>query len=131
MLIRNQIRILKHAIISGSPQIMMAMSVLIGIGPTLVDSILLLRIYSVFPPRTTPYIQLFFVMGIPILISVARFVNSIIYINSYAHSVHTTTELGSASILIRSHLPCVKIEWFLQVFDNLSVGQKFMTRRTR
>lgn len=102
------------------------MGTLDGITPTLVDSILILRVYSVFPPRSTPRIQFIFLMGVPILISIARLVNAIVYITSYARNIHASTGVEGAAVLVTSPLPSVKIEWFLQVFDDLLVNSLSM-----
>ncbi|KAI0316518.1 hypothetical protein OF83DRAFT_1172807 [Amylostereum chailletii] len=73
-------------------------------------------------------------MGIPILLNIGRVVNSTIYLTNYARSVHelqkggTGIVGGAGSILITSKLPSVKIEWFVQIFDDVYLSGLFLSR---
>lgn len=126
--IYEEVHTLKYPTIPLSPRVIIAIGTIDGIAPTLVDSILILRVYSVFPPRSTPRIQFIVLMGVPILISIARLINAIIYLTSYARTIHASTGAGGAAVLVTSPLPSVKIEWFLQVFDDLFLSLVFLSR---
>ena len=92
-----------------------------GLTPTLVDSILLLRLYAVYPYSRTLRLKFLIIMGVPVLVKFGRIANAAIYLNAYSKTIHASTGVGGAAILVTSSLPSVKIEWTLQVFDDVYV----------
>lgn len=61
-------------------------------------------------------------MGVPILTMVARFINAAIFLSSFVKTIHATTDAGEALEALAFHLPSIKIEWTLQLFDDMYVG---------
>ena len=106
-----------------SPRVVITMGILDGVTPLFVDSILLLRVYSVFPLRTTSRLKLATIMGASILVKIARLINASYFMAKYSENVHSldksTTAVGGGMVLVTSPLPSVKIEWFLRMFDNM------------
>ncbi|KAF4576406.1 hypothetical protein EYR36_000996 [Pleurotus pulmonarius] len=88
--------------------------------PILVESILMFRLFAVFPYRQTPK-RLFFSIFIPLgLLKAARVGNVIEFMVTFARITRSVTkneEMGALSL--RHAGP--KVEWFLQVVDNTSV----------
>lgn len=86
----------------------------------MVESILMFRLFAVFPYRQTPK-RLFFSIFIPLgLLKAARVGNVIEFMVTFARitrSATTNEEMGALSL--RHAGP--KVEWFLQVVDNTSV----------
>lgn len=117
-----QIFSLRFPFVPLSPQIIIAIGALNGYTPTFVDAILLLRLYAVFPRQQTTRTKFFAVMAFPVLVKVARVINASIYIANFARGEFQLVKdsgVGGAQVLQTLHLPCVKIEWFLQVFDDV------------
>lgn len=99
------------------------MSSLAGIVPTLADAILILRLYAVSPLRQTSRARFLFIIGVPILVTIGRLINGSIFIVNYAQHMlqlaNTSTGAGTAMVVVTSRLPCVTIEWSLQVFIDM------------
>jgi hypothetical protein len=64
-----------------NPRVVVLMGAWIVIVPALVDGILLLRIHAVYPYARTPHLKFFFVMGVPVLTIIARFINAAIFLS--------------------------------------------------
>ncbi|TFK37248.1 hypothetical protein BDQ12DRAFT_632665, partial [Crucibulum laeve] len=92
-----------------------------------IDSILLFRVFSVFPLSGTRK-RLWFSIFIPlILLKIARITNVVVFMVDYAHrtqSLNSSAQLGPIS---RS-LPEPKIGWGLQLADNISCSAIFLWR---
>ncbi|KAH7924760.1 hypothetical protein BV22DRAFT_1012674 [Leucogyrophana mollusca] len=108
-------------------QIVITSGALNTVAPLLVDCILLLRLYAVFPRRTTPRVQWLAIIGIPVLIKIGRLINIIIFLTYYSR-IYTSADAGGGEILLTSRLPSIKIEWFLQMFDNVFSSALFLWR---
>jgi hypothetical protein len=104
-----------------SPHVIIAIGTLDAFDPIIVDCVLLLRLVAVYPPSRTPFRKVALVLGLPIAIKIGRVVNSAIFMAYYAKVVSTETGVGGAAILVTSGKPNVKVEWALQVLDNLYV----------
>ncbi|KAI0316862.1 hypothetical protein OF83DRAFT_1047825, partial [Amylostereum chailletii] len=101
--------------------------------PTFVDCILLVRLYAVFPLHSTPRLRFIFVIGVPALLNVGRLVNATVYLVNFGRIVfeHRREEIivgGGGAVQIVSRHPTVKIECFLQIFDNLFSSALFLSR---
>jgi len=94
--------------------------------PTLVDAILLLRLYAIYPYDRTPLAQFLVIIGVPILTKIGRIINAAIYMSNYAHTIRVTNGVGGASVLLTSRLPSVKVEWSLQLFDDIWASVLFL-----
>ncbi|KAF9495770.1 hypothetical protein BDN71DRAFT_1589374 [Pleurotus eryngii] len=95
--------------------------------PIMVESILMFRLFAVFPYRQTPK-RLFFSIFIPLgLLKAARVGNVIEFMVTFARitrSATTNEEMGALSL--RHAGP--KVEWFLQVIDNTTASVLFLWR---
>ncbi|KAJ8700370.1 hypothetical protein PTI98_003400 [Pleurotus ostreatus] len=95
--------------------------------PIMVESILMFRLFAVFPYRQTPK-RLFFSIFIPLgLLKAARVGNVIEFMVTFARitrSATTNQEMGALSL--RHAGP--KVEWFLQVVDNTTASVLFLWR---
>ncbi|KIY47592.1 hypothetical protein FISHEDRAFT_15948, partial [Fistulina hepatica ATCC 64428] len=105
----------------------LAMGCFTAITPTLVEAILILRLYSVYPPSSTARVTFVLIIGIPVLVVIGRMANAIVYLVNYAKTVQQLTSgAASGNILMTSNLPCVRIEWSLQLFNNLYCSSLFL-----
>ncbi|KAJ7804951.1 hypothetical protein B0H14DRAFT_3883189 [Mycena olivaceomarginata] len=111
-----------------NPKVIILLGAWLVLVPALIDGILLLRIYAVFPYARTPRLKFYFVMGVPILTMVARFINAAIFLSSFVKTIHATTDAGEALEALAFHLPSIKIEWTLQLFDDIFSSAIFLTR---
>ncbi|KAJ7204770.1 hypothetical protein GGX14DRAFT_698708 [Mycena pura] len=124
----EEFRTLLYPNIPLNPRVIIAMGAFDGVTPTVIDSILLLRLYVVYPYSRTPRLKFLFIMGIPVITKIARIINAAIFLSNYAHTIHASTGIGGAAVLITSRLPSVKIEWTLQVFDDVFSSTIFLAR---
>lgn len=109
---------MKYPLVPISAAVIILIGTLNGITPLLVDSILLSKLYAVFPPSRTPRLKFIVIMGFPVAMKITRLINVIIYLRNFASIVHSVGYGGSAALVV-SPLPNVKVEWFLQMFDNM------------
>ncbi|KAJ7090822.1 hypothetical protein B0H15DRAFT_778903 [Mycena belliarum] len=124
----EEFRTLLYPNIPLNHHVIIAMGAFDGLTPTLIDAILLLRLYTVYPYACTPRLKFFFILGIPIATKIGRIINAAMFLNSYAHTIHANTGVGGAAVLITSRLPSIKIEWGLQVFDDIFSSTVFLAR---
>ena len=95
-----------------------AIGVLGAVQSILVDTILLIRLVSVYPPSYIGKKIFGAMLALPVLLKIARVVNLILFIKALANA---TKDPATANILIGQiweHAPYLKIEWFAQLFDN-------------
>ncbi|KAJ7908999.1 hypothetical protein B0H13DRAFT_1616981 [Mycena leptocephala] len=113
-----------------NPRVVVLMGAWIVIVPALVDGILLLRIHTVYPYARTPHLKFCFVMGVPVLTIIARFINAAIFLSRFVKTINTSTDAyaGEALQVLAFHLPSIKIEWALQLFDDLFSSAIFLRR---
>lgn len=62
-------------------------------------------------------------MGIPVLVKIVRIVNISVCLRDYANTFGASNNIGgSAAVgLLTTGFPFMKIEWSLQIFDDLYV----------
>lgn len=92
-----------------------------GIVPIFIDSILLLRLYAAYPYRYTSRWRFAFIMGFAVLLKIGRLINTGIFVSYFSRTITATTGVEGAAILVTSKLPSIKIEWTLQVVDDVYV----------
>ncbi|KAF8735165.1 hypothetical protein AX14_002620 [Amanita brunnescens Koide BX004] len=105
-------------------------NILFGFTPLLVESILLIRLFAVYPFRTTP-LKTFLAIFIPItLLKVGRLANTITYVENISDEI-----LGARQQSLFWYLDTCRIwftnytvEWFLQVVDNTSMSVLFLVK---
>jgi hypothetical protein len=103
----------------------LAVNIVFLFSPLLVESILLLRLVTVFPSRVHGRRTLFAVLALPVLVRIGRLVNMCLAI----------AWLGAASTGLRDNmsqwwalLPYVRAEWLLALVDNAYVSLVFLYR---
>ncbi|KAF8336199.1 hypothetical protein F5887DRAFT_577057 [Amanita rubescens] len=104
-------------------------NILIGFSPLFVESILLIRLWAIYPFRTTP-LRRFLAIFMPItLIKLARLASVVTYV------VYLYNELKDDNQTLfwfrdmrRTRLRNYTVEWFLQVADNASVSVLFLMK---
>jgi hypothetical protein len=82
-----------------NPRVVVLMGAWIVIIPALVDGILLLRIHAVYPYARTPHVKFFFVMGVPVLTIIARFINAAIFLSRFVKTINTSTDAYAGEAL--------------------------------
>ncbi|KAI0061443.1 hypothetical protein BV25DRAFT_757465 [Artomyces pyxidatus] len=116
----REIRGLKFPDTPINPRVIIATGALNGVTPILVGGILLLRLHAVL--KQTSWAKYALIMAFPILCKIGRLTNVIIYLHAYSRNtfslVVSDTALGGAAVLFTTRLPAVRIEWFVQVFDD-------------
>ncbi|KAL4070416.1 hypothetical protein J3A83DRAFT_3198495 [Scleroderma citrinum] len=122
-----------HAFQTGvvfNPEIVITTTLINGFTPLFVDCVLLLRLMAVFPRRSTPPCTWFIVLGIPVIIKVFRCANITFFLVSEIKRINSLPR-GSFSSLasaLFNMVPSVKIEWIIQVFDDLFSSVPFLWR---
>ena len=95
-----------------------AIGVLGAVQSIIVDTVLLIRLVSVYPPSFIGKTRFAFLITVPLLLKVARIINLCLFIKALADA---TKDPKIANVLIGQiweHKPYLKIEWFAQLFDN-------------
>ena len=95
-----------------------AIGVLGAVQSIIIDTILLVRLVSVYPPSYVGRRRFAAILAVPLLLKVARIVNLGLFIKALADA---TRDPATANILIAriwEYAPYLKIEWFAQLFDN-------------
>jgi hypothetical protein len=109
-----------------SAPLSLAFAALLAFNPLLVESVLLIRLWAVYPFRSTPR-TIFFAVFIPVtLLKIARVTNAIVYLVDVSKRFR---DGENALLLLQSTwttIPNYKIEWFLQVADNTSASLLFL-----
>ncbi|KAF8217224.1 hypothetical protein K438DRAFT_1558570 [Mycena galopus ATCC 62051] len=111
-----------------NPRVIILLGAWVVVVPALIDGILLLRIYAVYPYARTPRLTFYFVMGVPILTMIARLINAAIFLSRFVKTIHAHTDAGEAQEALAFHLPSIKIEWSLQLFDDIFSSAIFLMR---
>ena len=94
-----------------------AIGVLGAVQSIIVDTVLLIRLVSVYPPSFIGKKRFTFLITVPLLLKVARIINLCLFIKALADA---TKDPKIANILIGQiwkHKPYLEIEWFAQLFD--------------
>jgi hypothetical protein len=107
----------------------MTYSILLSFSPLLVESILLIRLWTVYPFRTTP-LKTFLAIFIPItLLKIARITNLIIYVVKLSNELKTQQQTVFWFLNVcKAWFLNSTIEWFLQVVDNASASVLFLVK---
>ncbi|KAI6030980.1 hypothetical protein EDC04DRAFT_2605243 [Pisolithus marmoratus] len=91
--------------------------------PVLYDSILLTRLFALYPVSNTPRITLLKMFAFPFCIKCARVIVLSIGVNNYVGSAFNTTALEQDQAAAWFRNPYMVSEWTMQIADNLySVG---------
>ncbi|KAG0709847.1 hypothetical protein DFH29DRAFT_820348 [Suillus ampliporus] len=91
----------------------------------IIDTILLFRICSVYPPRYLTWQRFATLVSLPILLKVARVINLFLFIAALARAAKGPD--GEAALAaLWAQAPYLKIEWFAQLVDNIYASSVFL-----
>ncbi|EKM56770.1 uncharacterized protein PHACADRAFT_254086 [Phanerochaete carnosa HHB-10118-sp] len=105
-----------------------AIGVLGAVQSIIIDSILLVRLVSVYPPSYVGKRIFALILAVPVLLKVGRIINLCLFIKALADA---TKDPATANLLIAriwENAPYLKIEWFAQLFDNSYASGFFLYR---
>ncbi|KAH9885760.1 hypothetical protein C8Q73DRAFT_669351 [Cubamyces lactineus] len=105
-----------------------AIGVLGAVQSIIIDTILLVRLVSVYPPSYVGRRRFAAILAVPLLLKVARIINLGLFIKALADA---TKDPATANMLIAriwEYAPYLKIEWFAQLFDNSYASGFFLYR---
>ncbi|KAG2042215.1 hypothetical protein BDR03DRAFT_854103 [Suillus americanus] len=90
-----------------------------------VDTILLFRICSVYPPRYIAWQRFVVLVSLPVLLKVARVINLSLFIAALIRAAKgPNAEAVLAALWVAA--PYLKIEWFAQLVDNIYASSVFL-----
>lgn len=91
----------------------------------LVDTILLFRICSVYPPRYLIWQRFVALVSLPVLLKVLRVINLFLFIAALTRAAKgPNAEAALAALWVAA--PYLKIEWFAQLVDNIYASSVFL-----
>ncbi|KAJ6499520.1 hypothetical protein C8R47DRAFT_1110993 [Mycena vitilis] len=97
--------------------------------PIFVDTILLFRLYIVYPPRSISWLRRLVIFGPPIVFKLVRAACVTVFVVQWSKAINTGSESNlSAGQALWGSQPWTKMEWFLQVFDNCYASTLFIIR---
>ncbi|KAJ7157809.1 hypothetical protein C8R46DRAFT_1113019 [Mycena filopes] len=96
--------------------------------PVFMDTILLVRLFVVYPPQTISWPGRLLVFGPPILFKFLRVSNLAVFMVRWTQLVKGTDSPLQAGQALWGSQPWTKIEWFFQVFDNCYASVLFLLR---
>ncbi|KAJ7157788.1 hypothetical protein C8R46DRAFT_1112969 [Mycena filopes] len=96
--------------------------------PVFMDTILLVRLFIVYPPQTISWPGRLLVFGPPILFKLVRVSNLAVFLVQWTPLVKGTDSPLQAGQAFWGTQPWTKIEWFFQVFDNCYASVLFLLR---
>ena len=123
-----QMSVLVDPLAPPSIPLTLTFATIMACGPLLVESVLVLRLWAVYPFRSTPR-AVFFAIFIPItLLKIGRVVNTIIYLVSLSRQI----DKGENALVLLQNtwasFPNYKIDWFIQVVDNTFTSLLFLCK---
>ncbi|KAI6045894.1 hypothetical protein EDC04DRAFT_3024794 [Pisolithus marmoratus] len=101
--------------------VFIAASVSVCFPPLLYDSILLTRLFALYPPASTPPATLLQIIAFPFCVKCTRVVVITLYVNNIATTVTTTATdvLAQDEATTWFRNPNIITEWTLQIADNM------------
>lgn len=91
----------------------------------LVDTILLFRVCSVYPPRYLAWQRFVVLVSLPVLLKVARVINLFLFVAALTRAAKgPNAEAVLAALWVTA--PYLKIEWFAQLVDNIYASSVFL-----
>lgn len=110
------------------PGFALAQTVLLFAVPMLTQSILLIRVFAVYPPRLLSWPRILLIYTPIVALKIARIVNIVIFVIHINNSIVGNPYGGLDAGPVSWSLPYAKVEWFLQVFDDSYVSCLFLLR---
>ncbi|KAJ7278118.1 hypothetical protein C8J57DRAFT_1060122 [Mycena rebaudengoi] len=96
--------------------------------PVLMDTILIVRLFAVYPPRSISWPRRCVVFVPPITFKIIRTANLIIFLIKWTKLIHDGESPLFGGQALWGDQPWTKIEWFFQVFDNCYASMLFLLR---
>lgn len=94
-----------------------------GFAPWLSELVLAIRLLAVFPPNRTSRLTLISVFTFPVIAKVGRLVVLVLYYQKFIQELqHIGIAYEAAQSVNYRHLVYLKIEWFMEIFDNMYVN---------
>ena len=88
--------------------------------PVCVQSILIVRVVAVYPPRMQTRLRNLLIYGGFVVISVARIINMVLFLKKTARQIATSQSADTLTIsLYTMRLPNGRAEWILQSVNDL------------
>ncbi|EKM52434.1 uncharacterized protein PHACADRAFT_100589 [Phanerochaete carnosa HHB-10118-sp] len=104
-------------------------AVVFGLAPWLAELVLALRLLVVFPPSQTSWRKLAAVFAFPVAVKIVRLACVITYFHNWIRETDSAANpLQAAETVDYKHSPYTKVDWFLQIFDNLYLSALFIGR---
>ncbi|KIL62109.1 hypothetical protein M378DRAFT_81661 [Amanita muscaria Koide BX008] len=123
--------VLLNPLVPPSRPLYVTFATFMAFSPLLVESVLLIRVWAVFPFRTTPRLTFFAIFTVIVLLKIARVSNAIVYLVNLTNRVNDDEN----TLLLLQHtwtqFPNYKIEWFLQVAENTITSALFLFKLNR
>ncbi|KAJ6593198.1 hypothetical protein B0H19DRAFT_920797, partial [Mycena capillaripes] len=94
--------------------------------PVFMDTILLFRLYIIYPPRSISWTRRLIVFGPPITFKFVRVINLVVFLAQYTSLVQARESPLVAGQTLWGSQPWSKIDVFFQVFDNLYASTLFL-----
>ncbi|KAI1795277.1 hypothetical protein LXA43DRAFT_1108278 [Ganoderma leucocontextum] len=110
------------------PGFALAQTVLLFAVPMLTQSILVIRVFAVYPPPLLSWSRIFLIYTPIVALKVARVVNIVIFVIHINDNIKNNPFGGLDAGPVSWSLPYAKVEWFLQVFDDSYVSCLFLLR---
>jgi len=113
------------------PVFMTTIVAFFALGPILVESVLLVRLWAVYPFKSTPR-KVFFAVYTPIaLIKIGRVTNAIIYVVGLSKRMKDGEDVFVLLERTWATFPNFKVGWVLQVVDITAVSALFLVKLNR
>ncbi|EIN10937.1 hypothetical protein PUNSTDRAFT_132998 [Punctularia strigosozonata HHB-11173 SS5] len=111
-----------HVILQPEQIIQPSLDITIGVlgvvQSILVGVILVVRLQAVYPPDLVNRLHRVWVLGIPILLKVARIINLALFIKALSDDTNNRDTALQEIAETSAKAPYLKIEWFMELFDN-------------
>lgn len=105
-----------------------AIGVLGAVQSIIIDTILLVRLVSVYPPSYIGRRAFAALLAVPLLLKAARITNLGLFIKALADATRDPAIANMLIARIWEDAPYLKIEWFAQLFDNSYASGFFLYR---
>jgi hypothetical protein len=96
--------------------------------PWTFDLPLLLRVWAVYPPRTTTRTFTISIFAFPVLVKLTRLAVLIVFAARWKVDVNKNSDIFLAAEITLKKYPLSKVEWVLQILDNTYVSAIFLYR---
>lgn len=110
-----------------APGLSIALATLTFLVPMLVQTILLFRVVTVYPPSKLSWRRRILIYAPFVVLKTGRLINGVIFLAVLYKRTDSSNPLTAG--VVSWTLPEIKIEWFLQLSDNTSVSSCVIRNR--